>query len=272
MVKVIGGAQEGEFKAVASGTLPNGKPVVVNSDGTVSVVGETPISQAVGSATTFESAITNFVSSAFDSNSNKLVISYRDQSNSLYGTAVVGTVSGTAISFGTPVVFFSGSTNATSTAFDSNSNKIVVSYRDSAASNNGKAVVGTVSGTSISFGTEAVFSSNTVATSAPVFDSNINKIVVVLSAMGKTTDHLVSLAKKCSKNPDLRDYDLLVSSGEQVSISLLSMALKDLGVDSVAYTGWQAGIKTNNSYSSARIININASKIKNDLKQKKLSL
>ena len=101
-------------------------------------------------------------------------------------------------------------------------------------------------------------------------ESKINKIVVVLSAMGKTTDHLVSLAKKCSKNPDLRDYDLLVSSGEQVSISLLSMALKDLGVDSVAYTGWQAGIKTNNSHSSARIININASKIKNDLKQKKV--
>jgi aspartate kinase len=101
-------------------------------------------------------------------------------------------------------------------------------------------------------------------------ESKINKIVVVLSAMGKTTDHLVSLAKKCSKNPDLRDYDLLVSSGEQVSISLLSMALKDLGVDSVAYTGWQAGIKTNNSHSTARIININASKIKNDLKQKKV--
>jgi len=178
MVKVIGGAQEGEFKAVASGTLPNGKPVVVNSDGTVSVVGETPISQAVGSATTFESAITNFVSSAFDSNSNKLVISYRDQSNSLYGTAVVGTVSGTAISFGTPVVFFSGSTNATSTAFDSNSNKIVVSYRDSAASNNGKAVVGTVSGTSISFGSATQFESGATQFISSTFDSSNNKIVV----------------------------------------------------------------------------------------------
>ena len=178
MLKVIGGEQEGEFKAVASGTLPSGKPVVVNADGTVSVVEETPISQAVGSATTFESAITNFVSSAFDSNSNKLVISYRDQSNSLYGTAVVGTVSGTAISFGTPVVFFSGSTNATSTAFDSNSNKIVVSYRDSAASNNGKAVVGTVSGTSISFGSATQFESGATQFISSTFDSSNNKIVV----------------------------------------------------------------------------------------------
>ena len=89
-----------------------------------------------------------------------------------------------------------------------------------------------------------------------VDESSQNKIVVVLSAMGKTTDQLVSLAQKCSKNPDPKDYDLLVSSGEQVSISLLSMAIKELGYDSVAYTGWQAGIRTNNTHSSARITQI----------------
>ena len=100
--------------------------------------------------------------------------------------------------------------------------------------------------------------------------SDSNRLVIVLSAMGKTTDNLVSLAKKCSKNPNLIDYDLLVSSGEQISISLLSMALKDLGKDSVAYTGWQAGIKTNNAHSTARILGINANKIKQDLKMKKI--
>ena len=101
-------------------------------------------------------------------------------------------------------------------------------------------------------------------------ESDSNKLVIVLSAMGNTTDNLVSLAKKCSKNPNLIDYDLLVSSGEQISISLLSMALKDLGKDSVAYTGWQAGIKTNNAHSTARILGINANKIKQDLKMKKI--
>ena len=101
-------------------------------------------------------------------------------------------------------------------------------------------------------------------------EANSNRIVIVLSAMGKTTDYLASLANKCSKNPDLRDYDLLVSSGEQISISLLSMALKDLGKDSVAYTGWQAGIKTNNAHGSARILDINFSKIKKDLINKKI--
>ena len=103
-----------------------------------------------------------------------------------------------------------------------------------------------------------------------VEESDSNKLVIVLSAMGKTTDNLVSLAKKCSKSPNLIDYDLLVSSGEQISISLLSMALKDLGKDSVAYTGWQAGIKTNNAHSTARILGINANKIKQDLKAKKI--
>ena len=101
-------------------------------------------------------------------------------------------------------------------------------------------------------------------------ESDSYRLVIVLSAMGKTTDNLVSLAKKCSKNPNLIDYDLLVSSGEQISISLLSMALKDLGKDSVAYTGWQAGIKTNNAHSTARILGINANKIKQDLKMKKI--
>ena len=101
-------------------------------------------------------------------------------------------------------------------------------------------------------------------------ESDSNRLVIVLSAMGKTTDNLVLLAKKCSKNPNLIDYDLLVSSGEQISISLLSMALKDLGKDSVAYTGWQAGIKTNNAHSTARILGINANKIKQDLKMKKI--
>ena len=103
-----------------------------------------------------------------------------------------------------------------------------------------------------------------------VEESSQNRIVVVLSAMGKTTDQLVSLAQKCSKNPDPKDYDLLVSSGEQVSISLLSMAIKELGRDSVAYTGWQAGIKTNNAHTSARITQISTDKIKKDLKSNRI--
>ena len=81
---------------------------------------------SVGSAAVFESASTGKTAATFDSSNNKIVISYRDNGNSYYGTAVVGTVSGSSISFGTPVVFNSASTNdEAGITFDSNSNKVV---------------------------------------------------------------------------------------------------------------------------------------------------
>ena len=87
------------------------------------------------------------------------------------------------------------------------------------------------------------------------------KIVVVLSAMGDSTDKLASFASKISNNPNSRDYDMLLSSGEQVSISLLSMILNEKGIKSKSYTGWQAGIKTNLDHNHARITSINTKKI-----------
>jgi aspartate kinase len=97
---------------------------------------------------------------------------------------------------------------------------------------------------------------------------NDNNILVVLSAMGKTTDELITLAKKSSKSPNLRDYDMLVSSGEQISASLLSIILNDIGVNAVAYTGWQAGIETDNQHARARISCIHTKRIKADLSKK----
>jgi hypothetical protein len=98
-------------------------------------------------------------SATFDSNSNKVVIAYSDQDDSSTGRAIVGTVSGTSISFGSPTTFNSGSTGDIATAFDTTNNKIVIVYRDIGNSQYGTAIVGTVSGTSISFGSEAVFNS-----------------------------------------------------------------------------------------------------------------
>ena len=178
----------GSFTAVASGTLSNGDTVVVNSDGTVSAVGSSTQytnTGTVGSETTFDSgSLTKYISAVFDSNSNKVVLCYSDQNNSYYGTAIVGTVSGTSISFGTPVVFESvGTDDGTPAVFDSNSNKVVIGYRKSSR---GYAIVGTVSGTSISFGTAVQFSSGDAipvnsngTTSTATFDSNSNKVVFV---------------------------------------------------------------------------------------------
>ncbi|BEP27979.1 aspartate kinase [Helicovermis profundi] len=88
-------------------------------------------------------------------------------------------------------------------------------------------------------------------------------IVVVVSAMGKTTNELIVLANKISKNPSPREIDMLLSTGEQVSISLLSIAIRDLGYKCVSLTGVQAGIETDETHRRARISKINAEKIDN---------
>ena len=110
-MKTIGDSLPRRFKATASGAITAGKPVIVDTDGTVSDVAISSITQLVGSATTFESGDTRNTTSAYDSNAQKVVIAYRDNDNSDYGTAVVGTVSDMSISFGTPVVFSSGGTS-----------------------------------------------------------------------------------------------------------------------------------------------------------------
>ncbi|MED1204846.1 aspartate kinase [Heyndrickxia acidicola] len=94
---------------------------------------------------------------------------------------------------------------------------------------------------------------------------NENQVVVVVSAMGKTTDQLVSMAKQLSENPSKREMDMLLSTGEQVTISLLSMALAERGYDAVSFTGWQAGILTEEVHSNARIVDIQTEKIKHHL-------
>ncbi len=97
-----------------------------------------------------------------------------------------------------------------------------------------------------------------------------NAVVVVVSAMGKTTDNLVDLAKKVSEKPSKRDLDMLLSTGEQVSISLLSMALKSYGYDAVSLTGFQAGIKTEGPHTKNKICDIEIEKIKEYLEQDKI--
>jgi hypothetical protein len=169
----------GEFDFVASGTIPNGATVVINTDGTVGIVTQTTTGGTVGSVGVFESAAALYCASTYDTNTNKVVIAYVDQTNSNYGTAVVGTVSGTSISFGTPVVFESD--NCSLSVYNGcvfTDNKIVIAYTDSGNSNYGKAIVGTVSGTSISFGSAATFSSNTTyfVTAAP---TNVGGKVVI---------------------------------------------------------------------------------------------
>ena len=186
-MKTIGnaGSTARKLEAVASGALPNGQPVIVNADGTVSVVaGQTP---ALGTAVTFNNALSLDTSSVFDSNSNRVVIAYRDVANSQHGYAIVGTVNSldNSISFGTPVLFESAIVSAIGMAFDSNLNKVLIVFKDEGNSSYGTSIVGTVSGTSISFGTPVVYSSATTSSQTATFDSSANKVVVGYTAGAK---------------------------------------------------------------------------------------
>ena len=97
--------------------------------------------------------------------------------------------------------------------------------------------------------------------------NNGNDIVVVVSAMGKTTDQLVGMAKELSPAPSKREMDMLLSTGEQVTISLLTIALNSKGYEATSYTGWQAGIKTESVHGDARITDIDTKPVSQELKK-----
>lgn len=97
-----------------------------------------------------------------------------------------------------------------------------------------------------------------------------NSLVVVLSAMGKTTDGLVKLAKEISPNPNKREMDMLLSTGEQVSIALLSMALQEMGQPAISLTGAQVGIVTEAAHTRARILRIDPNRLQSQLKNGKV--
>ena len=97
-----------------------------------------------------------------------------------------------------------------------------------------------------------------------------NNVVVVVSAMGKTTDELISLAHQVTDRPDERELDVLLSTGETVSSTLLAMALKSLGHKAISLSGAQAGIWTDTAYSQARIMTVEAHRIVKELGEGKI--
>jgi len=99
-----------------------------------------------------------------------------------------------------------------------------------------------------------------------------NDVVVVVSAMGDSTDELIDLAHTVSRDPEPREMDLLLSTGELVSCTLLSMAIKSMGHDSVSLTGNQAGIVTDTMYGHARISRVDSDRIKDELEKGQITV
>lgn len=96
------------------------------------------------------------------------------------------------------------------------------------------------------------------------------KVVAVVSAMGKTTNQLINLAKQVSNRPHMRELDMLLTAGERISMSLLSMALNDLGCPAISFTGSQAGIMTDDSHFNAQIIDVKAFRVEQALNENKV--
>lgn len=97
-----------------------------------------------------------------------------------------------------------------------------------------------------------------------------NSVVVVVSAQGDTTDDLIEKAKEINEGASKREMDMLLASGEQISASLLAMAIEKLGFPVISLTGWQAGFVTDSNYSNARIKKINAERINRELDKKQI--
>jgi len=97
-----------------------------------------------------------------------------------------------------------------------------------------------------------------------------NSVVVVVSAQGDTTDDLIEKAKEINPKATKREMDMLLSTGEQISIALLAMAIQTLGVNAVSLTGWQVGMKTDSKYGMARIKSVDGERIRNELDDNKI--
>ena len=102
------------------------------------------------------------------------------------------------------------------------------------------------------------------------FQRQGHQVVVVVSAMSGETNRLIALTKEIQEQPDPREYDVVISTGEQVTIGLLAMALQDININAKSYTGGQVKILTDNTFAKARIISIEENNIRRDLNDGKV--
>ena len=193
-----------------AGSSGQGKARVVSGN-----AGSAP---SYGTEATFESGKAyQFTTAAFDSENNKVVLAYMD-GNTFKGKCVVGTINGTDISFGTAVQF-NGTDNVetVSTGYDPIAKKIIVTYRDSGDSNKGKLIEGTVSGTSITFGSEKVFNDADSYIPVSTFDSSNNKVVIAFKDIGDSAKGKAVVYESVASSTNLTTENYIGIAAEAIS-------------------------------------------------------
>ena len=154
-------------------------PVILNSDGTVSGITSSTTTVGVGSNAVFESASVAYVDNTYDTANDRVCVVYRDEGNSNYGTAVVGSISGKTITWGTPVVYDANTTTEQVICYDANAGKVVIAYLDS--STYGSAIVGTIdaASNSITFGAKAQFHTSSAASALCIAYDITNQMSII---------------------------------------------------------------------------------------------
>jgi sugar lactone lactonase YvrE len=175
------GASGKKATFTASGAISNGDTVILNSDGTVSVVAA--VAESSGTTATFESANTTHISATYMTENDKVLIAYQDNGNSGYGTAVVGTVSGTSISFGTPTVFWSDNTIYISCAYSPPTDRVCVTFK---ATTWGRNALLSVSGTTITVEHTENFYANNAGYTSVCFNSGAERFVVAVQGVANS--------------------------------------------------------------------------------------
>ena len=187
-MRTVPPTEKGKYRAIASGAIANGKPVVVNSDGTVSQVSSTGTVTAASTGThvEFENAQITSHGLAYSTEHDRVAIAYRDHGNSNYGTVVVGTISGTSISYGTPTVYRSNSVTVGSTVYASDQSRIAIVYNNSNI-NRAETAIGLIdpSDNSIAIQYESDWYTGTIAYITTAFNDTQN---FVTAAFMQTSD------------------------------------------------------------------------------------
>ena len=229
-----------QTQKVASGAITNGKPVVVNTDGTAGLPfsAKTIFNEAVSSATAIGT-----------NGSGTFVIIWANAAPSYNGYAVAGTISGNTVTLGTPVLFVSESNIAednTSVVYDPDEGKFVLVYSDGGAGNYLTARIATVSGTSISFGTAVVIDSQNIASSMAVYDTSANKVVIAFR--GHTNSYLAGVVGTVSGTSiSFGSKTTLVSASGSIGRPYIIKTVYDTNADKTAVF-WQNDGDTDGYY------------------------
>jgi hypothetical protein len=180
-----GGQNSVDF--VASGTLSSGQTVALKTDGTVEAVAETNISAAIGTQANAANVNSEDTAVVYDSATDKFTLFYVDRNNSDYGTYVVGTISGTSITFGTPAVFNSAAVTNIDAVYDEASGNIVIMWSQTGIG--GRAIVGSRSGNTLTLGSAVTFDTNSVFGNGGTYIEDAEKVFIAYRRNSAGTGH-----------------------------------------------------------------------------------